>query len=262
MVELHNIGQVEASNVEVVFPLGGMDATGKATDNPPAFIPIDSENHKWLIASLPPDGHALVSQTLQPVNVASPPPGGFRYNLTVSYSFGYDGGVVRDKADHTVGIDVRSQPGRLDAVVISPPRVKAGEQFEITITLQDIGGKGTDSVPAVNLLTSDFLPLTPPSLVQQCGTAKITAEWLLQDHIQGAGQTWLLTRRTRDPDGVHVSVEQHEAGAAVRHSRSNRRAAPRPRRIDIPRRSSVLTRYGHSGGGAGSIRGVRGAERG
>jgi hypothetical protein len=139
VVELHNIGPVEAKDVAVEFPLSGVNASGTPTPNA-AFIPVNSENRKWLIASMPPDGHALVSQTLQPINVATPPPGGFPYLVAVDYSFVAAGIPVRAAANHTIGIDVQSQPELLAATTIAPPSVSANAPFEVTVTLQDISG--------------------------------------------------------------------------------------------------------------------------
>lgn len=170
VVELHNIGPVEARDVAVEFPLAGIDAKGTPTANT-AFIPVESENRKWLIVSMPPDGHALVSQTLQPINVATPPPGGFPYAVAVNYSFVSAGIQVRAAVNHTVGIDVHSQPGLLAATVITPPSVGANEIFAVLVTLQDISGVGTGSAPVISLLTNSFVPVDGKSLVRACSDA-------------------------------------------------------------------------------------------
>ncbi|MCX6032870.1 MAG: hypothetical protein NT169_26740 [Chloroflexi bacterium] len=123
VLELHNIGQVEAENTYVDFPLDS-----------DKFIPVGSTNRKYLTVSLGPDQHALVSQTLRPTTAGTPGVGGLNLDVTIGYDFRYAGQPVHTEATQTIGIYVTTPTPTPAPTQIPEPTEPRPVQVVVTAT--------------------------------------------------------------------------------------------------------------------------------
>jgi hypothetical protein len=98
VIELHNIGQVEADNVYVDF----------ASAENANFYPVGSTAQKYIPGSLGPDGHAVASQTLRNAQLTKDSIQAFV--LTIFYSFTYAGQRVQESVTQKIAIFVDAPP--------------------------------------------------------------------------------------------------------------------------------------------------------
>ncbi len=133
VVELHNQGQVEATNIFVDF-CGGTD-----------FNPVGSMCRKFVPASLPPGAKAVASQTLAYKNNATPVARGAEAQLTITYEFWQGGQWLRAEAKPKVYIYPQEYPAPLLPPYTAP---------QLTVNVDGLNvrlGPGT-AYPAVGAL--------------------------------------------------------------------------------------------------------------
>jgi uncharacterized protein YgiM (DUF1202 family) len=102
VVELHNQGQVEATNIFVDF-----------CDGTPKFNPVGSTCRKFVPASLPPGAKAIASQTLAYENESTPTARGGQVTLKITYEFWYLGQWLKDETAPKVYIYPQAYPAPL-----------------------------------------------------------------------------------------------------------------------------------------------------
>ncbi|MBM4458206.1 MAG: hypothetical protein FJ011_10650 [Chloroflexi bacterium] len=96
VVELHNIGQVEAHNIYIDF----------LAEHSNDFFPVGSTAQKYVPGSLRPDGHAFASQTLR-FKDAKQDAGSTRwFTLAIFYDFLYAGQRVQERITPRIAISI------------------------------------------------------------------------------------------------------------------------------------------------------------
>lgn len=123
VIELHNQGPVEATNIFVDFCDG--------SDNP--FNPVGSTCRKFVPANLPPGAKAIASQTLAFKNTATPAPRGTEVQLKVSYEFWYVEQWLKGEATPTVAIYPQEYPALALAPYAAPQLTVNTEQLNVRL---------------------------------------------------------------------------------------------------------------------------------
>ena len=125
VVELHNQGPVEATNIFVDF----CAATGDAQ----LFNPVGSTCRKFVPANLPAGAKAIASQTLAFKNSATPTPRGAEITLRISYEFWYVEQWLKGEATPTVAVYPQEYPAPLLPPYTAPQLIVNTAQLNVRL---------------------------------------------------------------------------------------------------------------------------------